>query len=197
MLSWYITVKPLDTKSKNYLEMTNEFLILILGYFGFLFTDYVADPVLRYRFGYFYIGLLATGLLINIVNLGYTTVIDLKKHWKYYRQQLAQALSRKKTEETTKQVPKVSSEPVVKKSIFLRLMEGEQLSQSISSSSEFSSSSQSVEQSSSELKQSISEKDQSGSSNSESSEVSVSKSDEEEQKMPENLQRWVAEKEAD
>jgi len=41
MLSWLIIVMPLDEKSKNYLEMTNEFLILILGYYGFLFTDYV------------------------------------------------------------------------------------------------------------------------------------------------------------
>ena len=41
MLSWLIIVKPLDEKSKNYLEMANEFLIVILGYYGFLFTDYV------------------------------------------------------------------------------------------------------------------------------------------------------------
>ena len=41
MLSWLIIVMPLDEKSKNYLEMSNEFLILILGYYGFLFTDYV------------------------------------------------------------------------------------------------------------------------------------------------------------
>jgi hypothetical protein len=41
MLSWLIIVMPLDEKSKNYLEMANEFLIVILGYYGFLFTDYV------------------------------------------------------------------------------------------------------------------------------------------------------------
>ena len=40
MLSWLILVKPLDSNSKTYLEMANEFLILILGYFGFLFQHH-------------------------------------------------------------------------------------------------------------------------------------------------------------
>lgn len=48
MLTWQITVKPLDTIGKNYLDNANEFLVLILGYFGFLFTGYVGDPIYRH-----------------------------------------------------------------------------------------------------------------------------------------------------
>ena len=74
MFSWLIIVMPLDEKSKNYLEMSNEFLILILGYYGFLFTDYVETPIERYIFGYVYIGLMAAGLLFNLLYLVYSTV---------------------------------------------------------------------------------------------------------------------------
>jgi len=83
LMSWLILVHPLDTMAKNYLEMSNEFLILILGYYGFLFTDYVGDPTMRYTFGYIYIGILAGGLLLNAINLVYTSLVDLVSWCKY------------------------------------------------------------------------------------------------------------------
>ena len=149
MLSWLLTVRPLDTHNKNYLEMVNEFLILILGYFGFLFTDYVGDPVTRYSFGYLYISLLAFTLFLNICNLGFTSVHDLIKHWKYYRQELKRLTSRKKKTEAraAAKAEETAKPKVVKKSVFLRLMEGEQLPQ-FNQSSEQSSYSSSFEQSS-------------------------------------------------
>lgn len=88
MLSWYINVFPLDSKAKNYLEISNEFLVCILGYFGFLFTDYVGDPAARYTFGYLYIGFLAAALFLNLVNLGYTTVMEIKQFWWYYKKEM-------------------------------------------------------------------------------------------------------------
>jgi hypothetical protein len=66
MICWLADERPYDEKYKNNLEIANEFLVLILSYFGFLFTDYVPNPVIRYKFGYFYIALLALGLLMNL-----------------------------------------------------------------------------------------------------------------------------------
>ena len=66
MICWLADERPYDARYKNNLEIANEFLVLILSYFGFLFTDYVPSPVLRYKFGYFYIALLALGLLLNL-----------------------------------------------------------------------------------------------------------------------------------
>lgn len=85
LIAFIIIVMPLDTKAKNYLEISNEFLTTILGYFGFLFTDYVADSAMRYTFGYAYIGLLAGGLLLNVINLGFSSISDLIHWYKYKR----------------------------------------------------------------------------------------------------------------
>jgi hypothetical protein len=67
MLSWLLLVKPFDSQFKNYLESTNEFIVLILSYFGFLFSDYVENPVARYSFGFLYISLIALGLVLNVL----------------------------------------------------------------------------------------------------------------------------------
>jgi hypothetical protein len=98
MLSWLILVMPLDTKAKNYLEMSNEFLITILGYYGFLFTDYVGNPVQRYTFGYVYIGLLAAGLFFNVINMLHSLAADFIHWWKITRH-------RKKAKQPVEQAP--------------------------------------------------------------------------------------------
>jgi hypothetical protein len=82
MLAWLIIFWPFDTNFKNYLECANEFIILMMSYFGFLFTDYVANPVSRYSFGYLYLAIIGTGLLLNIVVMGSTTVMDIVKYLK-------------------------------------------------------------------------------------------------------------------
>ena len=85
MLTWLINVKPFDEPFKNYLEMMNEFLLCILGYFGFLFTGYVPEPESRYVFGYVYISLLALALMFNVFVLFYNTWKDLRRNWPYYK----------------------------------------------------------------------------------------------------------------
>ena len=77
MLSWLIQVKPFDAHYKNYLETFNKFIILSLSYIDFLFTDFVEDPTTRYSFGYFYISIIAFGLLVNVITMGTASLIDL------------------------------------------------------------------------------------------------------------------------
>ena len=75
-ICWLADERPYDERFKNNLEIANEFLVLILSYFGFLFTDYVPDPVLRYKFGYFYIALLAFGLFLNISTMMIFSILN-------------------------------------------------------------------------------------------------------------------------
>lgn len=79
MLTWLIQVKPFDAEYKNKLECFNEFIVLVMSYIDFLFTDYVDNPVLRYTFGYFYIGIIAFGLLVNVTTMGAATIADFVK----------------------------------------------------------------------------------------------------------------------
>ena len=65
-ICWLAHERPYDERYKNNLEIANEYFVLVLSYFGFLFTDYVPNPVIRYKFGYVYIALLAFGLLMNL-----------------------------------------------------------------------------------------------------------------------------------
>ena len=85
MLSWLILVRPFDSQLKNFLEGSNEIFVLILSYAGFLFSDYVENPVVRYSFGFFYISLLAVPLVINIVVIVYETLSELLKVCRRWR----------------------------------------------------------------------------------------------------------------
>ena len=69
MLCWLLTVKPLESKSKNRLECINEYFILLFTYWQLMFTNFVPVAVTRYLFGYVYLGLL--GLLV-LTNVGIT-----------------------------------------------------------------------------------------------------------------------------
>ena len=86
MLSWLVLVKPFDSMHKNYLECTNEYIVLILAYFGFLFTDYVDNPIARYTFGFLYIGLVALGLAVNVLSMAYQTTNEFLKVYRRWRQ---------------------------------------------------------------------------------------------------------------
>jgi len=85
MLSWLILVKPFDSEFKNYLECTNESIVLVLSYFGFLFSDYVESPIARYSFGFFYLGLIALGLAINFLGMVWQTSTELLKVYRRWR----------------------------------------------------------------------------------------------------------------
>ena len=76
MLCWLIVVWPFDMVYKNYLECSNEFLVLMMSYLGFWFSDFVASPVTRSKFGYIYLGLIAAGLLTNVIFMAIYSVKD-------------------------------------------------------------------------------------------------------------------------
>lgn len=87
MLCWTGAILPCENSQLNFLEMSNEILVLVSAYSMMLFTDYVADPNLRYMFGWGYIGLIGFGLLFNLLFMFFTSLKDIKKlylsirHW--------------------------------------------------------------------------------------------------------------------
>jgi hypothetical protein len=66
MITWLITVKPLDSGLKNAIEISNELLLIFHSYFSLVFTMYVPDPRVKYNFGFIYISVLGLGLSFNV-----------------------------------------------------------------------------------------------------------------------------------
>ena len=76
MLCWLIVVKPMEDLHKNILELANGFLVLMMSYFSFEFSDYVPDARARFTIGYIYIAII---LLLFAFNLTYQLVIWVRQ----------------------------------------------------------------------------------------------------------------------
>ena len=61
---------------KNILELTNGFLVLMMSYFSFNFSDYVHDPQAKFTIGYIYIAII---LLFFVFNLTYQVVVWVRQ----------------------------------------------------------------------------------------------------------------------
>jgi hypothetical protein len=78
MLCWIAAVQPCETKTLMTLELCNETIVIMCSYCMLLFTNYVPDPVMRYNFGWGYIGMLAIGLLGNLLFVLYSSCSTVK-----------------------------------------------------------------------------------------------------------------------
>ena len=107
MFCWLIVYHPFDAKWKNWLEYMNEGIILLMSYFGFLFSDYVQSPIARYSFGYLYIAIILAGLLVNVLVMVITSISDLVQ---YLRRWSARRASKKnQSNETISQEKKANN----------------------------------------------------------------------------------------
>jgi len=61
----------MEDKPLNFVTIFNEYMLLLLSYFVFLFSGYVPDAEIRYFFGWVYIGLLVFLIVVNLVAIGY------------------------------------------------------------------------------------------------------------------------------
>ena len=61
---------------KNILELANGFLVLVMSYFSFEFSDYVPDPRAKFTIGYIYIAII---LLFFSFNLTYQVVVWVRQ----------------------------------------------------------------------------------------------------------------------
>jgi hypothetical protein len=67
------------------LEFFNEAIILVCCYHIFCFTDFVDDPIMRYKIGYSLIVLTIINLAVNIIVMLYETLKNLYRKYKILR----------------------------------------------------------------------------------------------------------------
>ena len=81
-LSYVLHSKPYKVPAQNYSDLFNEFTVMISTYFLFLFTDYIADPIMSDIAGWALVGLLAFNVTINgiqiIIMTGKNIIFKLK-----------------------------------------------------------------------------------------------------------------------
>lgn len=65
-LCWFVIVWPMDSLINNAFELVNGFLVLMLSYYSFSFSDYVPDPKLRFKFGKLYIAVIIIYFAYNV-----------------------------------------------------------------------------------------------------------------------------------
>ena len=78
LLSWLLIVRPMDTQYKNWIEIINTKLVLVICYFVFCFSDYVNDPIAKYKIGYLYIAIIIGFFAFNLT---FQTVIAIKEFY--------------------------------------------------------------------------------------------------------------------
>jgi len=81
-LGW---VMPYDTFGSNFIEICNEFSLLVLCYFIMTFTNYISDVNAKYVMGYTANGLIASTAFVNVINLAIYGIISLYRKIKRHR----------------------------------------------------------------------------------------------------------------
>ena len=66
-IGYNLTRKPMNSKILNFMENLNESMIFWCGYFLLPFTQWICDPMQRYRIGWFFIHILAIVVSINFL----------------------------------------------------------------------------------------------------------------------------------
>ena len=86
VLCYYLSVRPMENAINNFVHIFNEIAILTCIWSLFLFTNYVPDPVLRHKFGWWYLYFLAFNFFVNFIVLIYSLITliirDLKRYCK-------------------------------------------------------------------------------------------------------------------
>ena len=69
LLGYFISVQPMVDSLNNFIHIFNEIVVLIATQSMFLFTNYVDDPVIRYKFGFYFIYLIGFNIVMNLAVL--------------------------------------------------------------------------------------------------------------------------------
>lgn len=78
MLCYYFVVKPWNDSYQYKLEVFNElFLLFGFTYFTHLFSDFINESWIRFKVGWFFVGILGIYITINIVIVFYVIVKEV------------------------------------------------------------------------------------------------------------------------
>jgi hypothetical protein len=67
VISYICNIQPFRNVFMNKLEMYNELSILIIAYHLFIFTDFVSDNLIQYKFGLSVIVVTVLNILVNMM----------------------------------------------------------------------------------------------------------------------------------
>ena len=84
---WFLThSKPNDNALHNYLEVFNEFALILLHYlmFSFSYGSFV-DPLVQWEIGFAAMGLIGLIFILNLALLIYLTICRLIFAWRCYK----------------------------------------------------------------------------------------------------------------
>lgn len=70
--------RPFENPTLNKLEIFNELCIMGAAYHLFVFTQYVDDPKLQYKFGWSIIAVTTLNILVNMAVMGYASFQKIK-----------------------------------------------------------------------------------------------------------------------
>ena len=79
----------------DYLAIFNEAILLVISYLLFLYTEYVPDPEMRYKFGNIMLYLLYINFGVNLLLLIFEIMRLLKKEFLRFKSHRNQRKSRK------------------------------------------------------------------------------------------------------
>ena len=85
MLQYLVSVQPMRGRIFNWIQIFNEFVLLILAGSLFMFTDFVQEASYRYDFGYFFLGFIAFNVAVNVGVMVYCAIMDAIKAFKKWQ----------------------------------------------------------------------------------------------------------------
>ena len=85
MLQYLVSVQPMRGRIFNWIQIFNEFVLLILAGSLFMFTDFVQEASYRYDFGYFFLGFIAFNVAVNVLVMVYCAIMDAIKAFKKWQ----------------------------------------------------------------------------------------------------------------
>ena len=74
MLVYFITVAPMNDSLSNWIQITNEIVVLVSVWLMFHFTEYVKDPATRYLLAFNFLYFIASDIILNIAVLIFTII---------------------------------------------------------------------------------------------------------------------------
>ena len=104
MYNYLIYFYPMEDTFTNRMEIFGEVINLMLMYHVLLFTDFIADPELRYTIGYFFIGFIGIFICVHMYFLARTTFMQLKEKWRIRKKKKQDEAAQQERQEKMKMI---------------------------------------------------------------------------------------------
>ena len=112
-LGYTINNRPMNSRVLNFMEALNELIILCNGYFVVMFTQWICDPLLRYKLGWIHIFLNLVVIAANFVIIFYEIFKGVRyeyRKWRWARQWKKKVEELESSDETPQQPVKQNVE---------------------------------------------------------------------------------------